>query len=389
MANTSAEVLALLRAGGRVASIDALAGLPAAELFGSVIEPLSDSFDAAMIPAYVDVFSRLMERAVPAFSAEFLARRYAALRVSRPSFSPKRVVVLSRVTLGADVAVTSTFLAAALRRWPEARVVFAGSPKNFELFSGNERISLLDVRYGRGGSLQERLQAGMALAPLVSDDETLVMDPDSRLSQLGLLPLADVERTLFFESRGAGGDSESLVALTRAFTGEALGVEGAPWIQPPAPEWVPRADVAVSFGVGENPAKRVSDEFEWELIQGLLDRGLSVLLDSGAPGTREAERAAALEERCRGALFVWSGSFAPFAAAIGRSRLYVGYDSAGQHVAAACGVARVTVFNGYSGDRFLARWRPEGAGFSRVLLAGAGLMDDVWSAVEAAGVVSK
>lgn len=380
MANTSAEVLALLRAGGRVESIDALASLPAAELFSGVIEPLSDAFDPALIPAYVDVFSRLMERAVPSFSAPALTARYEALRVSRPSFEPSRVVVLSRVTLGADVAITSTFLAGALERWPKATVVFAGPTKNFELFSGKERVSLLEVRYGRGAALADRLRAGMELAPLLADPGTLVIDPDSRLSQLGLLPLADVERTLFFESRGVGGPSDSLVSLAGSFVGSTLGVEARPWIQPPAPEWVPRADVAVSFGVGENPAKRVSDAFEQDLIQGLLDRGLSVLLDSGAPGTAEAERAAALEARCKGALILWSGSFAPFAAAIGRSRLYVGYDSAGQHVAAACGVPRVTVFQGYSSDRFLARWHPDGPGFSQVVLPG----QDVWPAIESA-----
>jgi hypothetical protein len=380
LANTSAEVLALLRAGGRVESIDALAALPAGELFSGIIEPLSDAFDPALIPAYVDVFSRLMERAVPSFSATFLTERYEALRASRPAFKPSRVVVLSRVTLGADVAITSTFLAGAMKRWPKAEIVFAGPPKNFELFSGNERLSLLEVRYGRGAALADRLRAGMELAPLLADEKTLVVDPDSRLSQLGLLPLADVERTLFFESRGVGGPSDSLVSLAGSFVGSIWGIEARPWVQPPAPDWVPRADVAVSFGVGENPAKRVSDAFEQDLIQGLLDRGLSVLLDSGAPGTAEADRAAALESRCKGALILWSGSFAPFAAAIGRSRLYVGYDSAGQHVAAACGVPRVTVFNGFSGERFVARWRPDGPGFSRIVLPG----EDAWGAIKSA-----
>jgi hypothetical protein len=267
-----------------------------------------------------------------------------------------------------------------MQRWPKAEIVFAGPPKNFELFSGNERVSLLEVRYGRGAALADRLRAGMELAPLLSEPGTLVVDPDSRLSQLGLLPLADVERTLFFESRGVGGPSDSLVSLAGSFVGSIWGIEARPWIQPPAPDWVPRADVAVSFGVGENPAKRVSDAFEQDLIQGLLDRGLSVLLDSGAPGTAEADRAAALEAKCRGALILWSGSFAPFAAAIGRSRLYVGYDSAGQHVAAACGTPRVTVFNGFSGERFLARWRPDGPGFSRIVLPG----EDVWGAIQEA-----
>ena len=365
-------------------SIESLAALPAGELFGSYIEPLADSFDPSLIPVYADVFSRLMERAVPGLSAAALSSRYERLRVSRPSFEPSRVVVLSRVTLGADVAITSTFLAGAMARWPTASIVFAGSRKNFELFSGEPRVSLLEVRYGRGASLAERLEAGLGLQALLTDSATLVLDPDSRLSQLGLLPLADVERTLFFESRGVGGPEDSLVSLARGFVRETLGVEAAPWIRPPAPELVPAADVAVSFGVGENPAKRVSDEFEYELVQGLLARGLSVLLDSGAPGSSEAERAAALETRCHGALFLWSGSFAPFAAAIGRSRLYVGYDSAGQHVAAACGVARITVFNGHSGERFAARWRPEGDGFSRVLFVSEGLMGEVWRAVESA-----
>ena len=53
-------------------------------------------------------------------------------------------------------------------------------------------------------------------------------------------------------------------------------------------------------------------------------------------------------------------------------------------VAAACGVARITVFNGFAGERFVARWRPDGAGFSRVLFVSAKLMEEVWGAVESA-----
>ncbi|HBY59921.1 MAG TPA: hypothetical protein DEH78_08860, partial [Solibacterales bacterium] len=56
------------------------------------------------------------------------------------------------------------------------------------------------------------------------------------------------------------------------------------------------------------------------------------------------------------------GPFAPFAATIAASRLYVGYDSAGQHVAAACGVPLVTVFAGFVSPRMLNRWQPSGTG---------------------------
>jgi hypothetical protein len=56
----------------------------------------------------------------------------------------------------------------------------------------------------------------------------------------------------------------------------------------------------------------------------------------------------------------WEGSFAAFAAIIAASRLYVGYDSAGQHVAAACGVPLVSIFAGFPAPRMFHRWRPTG-----------------------------
>ena len=85
-----------------------------------------------------------------------------------------------------------------------------------------------------------------------------------------------------------------------------------------------------------------------------------MLVDEGAGG-EESERvrravAAAGSEGVR----TFRGPFAAFGASIARSRLYIGYDSAGQHVAAACGVPLATVFNGFANERMLARWRPAG-----------------------------
>jgi ADP-heptose:LPS heptosyltransferase len=93
-----------------------------------------------------------------------------------------------------------------------------------------------------------------------------------------------------------------------------------------------------------------------------VDRGATVLIDAGVGGeeTERVEKAIAglpaEQVRC------WRGAFAPFAAAIARSRLYVGYDSAGQHVAAACGVPLVSVFAGFPAPRMFSRWRPAGTG---------------------------
>jgi ADP-heptose:LPS heptosyltransferase len=61
-------------------------------------------------------------------------------------------------------------------------------------------------------------------------------------------------------------------------------------------------------------------------------------------------------------LQVHNGTFAAFANQIARSRLYFGYDSAGQHIAAASAVPLVTVFAGYAAERTYQRWKPSGSG---------------------------
>jgi ADP-heptose:LPS heptosyltransferase len=42
--------------------------------------------------------------------------------------------------------------------------------------------------------------------------------------------------------------------------------------------------------------------------------------------------------------------------------LYAGYDSAGQHAAAASGVPLVSIFAGAPSERFRTRWAPSGPG---------------------------
>ena len=76
--------------------------------------------------------------------------------------SRKRVFVLSRITLGADVAVTSVILDAAKRRFPAREITLAGPRKNYELFAGDPRIGHAPIDYVRGG-LRERFAAAEAL----------------------------------------------------------------------------------------------------------------------------------------------------------------------------------------------------------------------------------
>jgi ADP-heptose:LPS heptosyltransferase len=135
--------------------------------------------------------------------------------------------------------------------------------------------------------------------------------------------------------------------------------------------------------VGENPAKRVADPFEEELLKQLPR---PILIDKGAGG-EEAERVERAVARSGGDIEMWNGSFADFAAHIQRSKLYVGYDSAGGHVAAACGVPLVSIFQGFASERMFERWRPTGAGPIRIVRTESG--DPLAAALAAVAELTK
>jgi ADP-heptose:LPS heptosyltransferase len=319
-------------------------------LFGILVEGLSDRFE----PALSDCYARLFSQAISGADLE----RYRRVQVPRPiTCEPSRVIVLSRVTLGADVAVTSVLMDAAKRRFPKAQIVFAGPGKNFEMFAADPRLVHAPVEYQRG-SLAERLRAWGDLKTLAAGTETVVIDADSRLTQLGLLPIGELSRYHLFESRGYGGTSDrALPDLAAQWAEETFGIAGAKAYVAPVGKIVdlPRSYIAISLGVGENAAKRIADPFEPNLLRYLATLG-PLVIDKGAGG----EEAARVERAASGQATFWEGSFAGFAKIIAGAGLYVGYDSAGQHVAAACGIPLISIFAGFPAPRMFDRWRPKG-----------------------------
>jgi len=331
------------------------AGLPAeltdeacsGALFGILAEGLGDRFE----PALCDVYARLFGRAIPGADAT----RYFRVRCPRRvCLEPRRIFILSRVTLGADIAVTSVLMDAAKRRFPEAQIVFVGPRKNFELFAEDSRLThaLLNYRRDEYREVWRRLRE-------IADD--LVIDPDSRLTQLGLMPVGDEERCHLFESRGYGGQSNrSLAELAAAWAEETFGIAGArPYLACGGAAAARGACIAVSLGVGENAAKRIPDPFEENLLALLGGRGVRLVVDLGAGG-EEAARVKQAAARSGARVEFWDGSFAGFARIIAGASLYVGYDSAGQHAAAACGVPLISVFAGFPTARMAERWKPVG-----------------------------
>lgn len=403
--------------------------------FPLLVEYLSDSFN----PAYCDLYDRAfaqmiavcrqlpagrdLDRALRRFglhSERDLLERKARMRERRPMLDPvahqkvRKVLVLSRVTLGADVAISSVVVQKSQKVFPQAERVLLGSSKLRELFGGDSSLRIRETRYDAEGGLIERLQNWLPLLGTVEDelrglhsDEVVLLDPDSRLLQLGLLPaLEDESRYFFFESRRYGEETAgSLSDLTLRWLNSQFG--GSDAILPAVrlregdrafARQVFRALrqggaerlVTASFGVGGNPQKRLPDPFEQHLLSELLKDGCTVLLDKGV-GSGEIGRAnrlveqvkaqggtvleldaanapsATMTEPFRCSMLTWQGGIGVFSALVAESDEYIGYDSAGQHVAAALGVPTLDIFSRNASAIFRERWRPTGSGTASII----------------------
>jgi len=398
-------------------------------IFHRIVEPLADSFDSAGCRRYARFFAqvlafcrrlpqgRAIDERLTAFGLRgpevFLARAERLRQLHAVSAQRqrrlKKVLVLSRVTLGADVAVTSVILDRMKRVAAGAEICLLGSPKTGSLFASDARIRLVPVEYRRSGTLLERLDTWLALVEVVAAEtaglaagEYLVLDPDSRLTQLGMLPVtASEESYRFFEGRSFAREGVNrLGQLTGRWLDEVFGAAAEPSFPyvslAPADQGRGRRLrqgivgrlAAVNLGVGDNPNKRVDDPFEHDLLLALLEAGYKVVLDRGA-GEDELQRSgeliAALEGQGKTALPVdalavdasivatadvitWEGSLSGFAGLIGVADLYVGYDSAGGHLAAALGVPAISVFAGAASARMRDRWSPWGRVTAHVIV---------------------
>jgi ADP-heptose:LPS heptosyltransferase len=321
-----------------------------AEFFRIIVEALADSFK----PALAEAYETLMEPWIP--------------RTQRPSATPviparvETVYVLSRVTLGSDIKITSPILSAMKTRFPAARIVFVAGRKSAELFAADPRIHHLEVEYPRVGPVSLRIEFAHQLRRMLEGENRIVVDPDTRLTQLGLIPVCEPEHYFHFPSRTAGGDSSAnLSDLTKSWLHQTFGVSGEAYVAPTPVEVVcSRPYASVSLGVGGNNSKRISDAFEADLIRDLAERYRTVWIDRGAGG-EEAQRVsqAAANSGALDRVRFWEGSFAGFVSVIAQSAFYAGYDSAGQHAAAAAGIPLRSIFVGAISPRFQSRWSPK------------------------------
>ena len=394
-------------------------------LYGTIIEGLSDSFSSSGVTTCNLVLTRILSfvRTRPqgketnhllnslGFSlTEELLSRYDKLRRINPipeSVKKKvgKIIILSRATIGADVAITSIIVHRAHSSFPNAELVLIAPKGIKDIFEGISRVRFVELPYERHGTFFDRTTGWPRLHQIVQQehqgvepDEILIFDPDTRFSQLGLLPLAPVKNTCYFSSRVtiSDGTNPSLSKLTNQWLDKLLGEKHftPPKISLPAVhlknagaalQHIRKAGcdfiIAINFGIGKNIKKRIPDPFEKELLPALLkEKNTLIFLDSGAgrPEGLKKMRAllAAAKTQSIPTDFItenklssfkagfshgvvgFKGSVGATGAIINESDGFIGYDSMCQHLAAATRTPSVIVFAGAPTPRFLARWRP-------------------------------
>ena len=398
------------------------AGLKA--LFAGLVEPLNDSFRPAGRTLYAELFPRVVWRSasrIPVLAealaaagiarCEQLLERYQQVRqgsagtpgsATLPTAPPDAIALLSRVTIGADILLASVALQRLRDRFPNARLHLIGDGKLQGLLGGMPGVVVEAVPYPRRGPLHERLAVWLAVRAAISRcGAQLVVAPDSRLDQLGILPVIEAERYLLWENLQTGSKPGSLAVLLDRWLASRLALPVEPARLPRLALDAPTAELsqrlglalgrgpwaAVKFDHGGNAAKALPRAAELAILGRLQAQGWRVLLDRGFGAPELANSDALLvqwgqdvtdidetgtglgEPFTQASPGAWAGasvvrfhgSIAGWAALVCQCRLALSYDSVGHHLAAAAAVPVVVAFTGYADPAFPVAWQPLGA----------------------------
>lgn len=396
-----------------------LANKASTALFEIIVEKLCDDFEDMPVEIYCRVMSQVisyfrnvrqgitLDKALKDFgilSFEELYNRAIFVHTHSYSFNrnkpPEKIILLSRVTIGADVAILSVMIQRLMRIFPHAKIVIIGSSKLKGIFGGNESIQICPLNYARGGGLLERFSSWHNALEILTkempprrEEYTLLIDPDSRISQLGILPLTHGDNYLFFNSRQYSDSmqGESMAELTnrwidnvfgvpefcypKVWVDSSIGLEAQKLVSQLREAGCERI-IAVNFGVGTNQRKRLGFDFEKKLLLEILKEPRTiVLLDKGF-GKDELSQSAELLHSISNqgydttdmhfndteypsfsnGLIAIDCTVGEVAAMIAECDECIGYDSACQHIAAAVQTPAVTIFAGSNDMNFVRRW---------------------------------
>ena len=391
-------------------------------LFRDLVEACNDRLDedgrnayAAFFPLIVWEVVKRHERLRQRFESFGLAtiteciKRYHGQRqrtksgfVSLPDLVDK-VVVLSRVTIGADVLLTSILCQRLHQAFPAAEIIVLGDNKLRGLLGGLPQVTVESLKYTRRGALGSRLDSWLTvLDELVSIEPDLVISPDSRLDQLGIMPLMEGELSylLWENTQSNTSDPKSLGYLLDQWAVRVLALEDDRFCPPrvafdshyeqQAQQWTStfegqkdqRPLLAVKFDHGGNPDKALPKSTEIALLQLALVHGWRIILDAGF-GEDELTNSEFLAAKCSQNvthitekvfqkdssimseswdILRFEGSIAGWAALLSACHAAVSYDSVGHHLAGALEIPLLSLFTGHHDDMFPIAWAPQGGG---------------------------
>lgn len=408
----------------------------------SVLEPLKDSFGIEEEEIYLYFFSTLIDQLIEKSEKlkfffnefgipkknrrEYIIKRYFnALKnlhtlTNEDKSKIKEVFILSRATIGADALITGIILSKIKKEMPFTNITFIDSLgiggalfnipkiKNITEFK-NEQDELISLKWNRNEfSLLERLNYSADLwtflkskTKKLNKTEYLIIDPSTRLSQTGLMPVSPLFSYFLMpfhmlkENPITNEDCKeiySLGDLTNIYLDKIFGKSEKiyPCLYLNTNEenkikslWqklsLNKDFVTIVHLGGEPESKWLSEEFEINLLRNLIEKKLKPILIR-TPNRKEEEKNKCLiemlekgnkkivqieegenienEDTSKADIYTFKGSISSFAPLIKNAQLYIGYDSLGQHLAAALEIPLITIFAGHINKVFLRRWTP-------------------------------
>jgi ADP-heptose:LPS heptosyltransferase len=289
------------------------------------------------------------------------------------------------------------------KSFPLATIVLIGPAHLAAMFPELDNIRARPFIYKNDGGLIDKMTSWPPLHKMIHAESrhdepgsVLLFDPDTRMSQLGILPLLPDDSTCYFPSRlwqAKSGVHANLSILTNNWLNIILSES-----ETETPYLILHNEghgynafcrklkahgsfvIMINFGVGNDFRKKISGDFEEKLLFKLAQEpGNIIILDSGR-GKIETQRVqyllkkakeqgintATLDEdqittadiKLNNGLIIFKGSLDALGKMISAADCFIGYDSCGQHLAAATGSSAAIIFAGAPSRRFIEHWAP-------------------------------
>ncbi|MFA5350183.1 MAG: type I phosphomannose isomerase catalytic subunit [Candidatus Omnitrophota bacterium] len=364
-------------------------------------------------------------------------RKELTFKETTPRDQIKGIVVLPRMTIGAETAVNAAMINRILELYPNTTVYFIADKKIIPMLEGNPRVKVLVLKQAsrRGAGLGSRLTAWLDILAQVREiNPDYVFSADSRVDSQGLFPLVPAERYFYWENTIKRGEPmKTLATLVNEKMDKVFGLR-QDGISVPTLYFTEvttrfartlkkklnlagRYVVAIKYDVGGEYSKSLGQEFNREHLKVVLSSNTIVIMDrgfdeeelkqsqelidmakeSGVTVIEVTDKDGGLGRQVdaldaadvvggKSVLIVFYGTIGGWVSLTGIANQAFSYDSVNQHVAAADkvfhgesvmpGTPVVIAFTGYHSEIFPVAWRPTGRNRVEAITTGMGKCED-------------